>query len=85
MRAKEPWRSEVCNSPCDFDLLPHMEEGRFEFPSRVSHSFQGPAGQSAPGTAATAVSTSPLGFVPRKRPPVRRRNPVEVKSALSIH
>lgn len=45
---------------------------------------QGPAGQSAPGTAATAVSTSHLGFVPRKRSPVCRRNPVEVKSALSI-
>lgn len=38
-RARE---SEVRNSLYDFLLLPHMEEGRFEFPSRVTQSLPWP-------------------------------------------
>lgn len=62
VRTKEPWRSEVCNSPCDFDLLPHMEEGRFEFPSRVSHSFPGPGWSVSARNSSYSGQHLSLGF-----------------------
>lgn len=80
-RARAPG---VRNSACACLLLPHTEEGRCAFPSRVTRGLQGPAGQPAPGTAAAAVSTSHLGFLPRKGPAGRRRSPLEVTWALRI-
>jgi len=60
--------SEACESPSDFPLLPRLEEGRLEFPSRVTPSLPGAARSLGARSGSDSRQSAPLtGFHAKER------------------